>query len=77
MNSAQRVLNQLPTGDGLADIANARLIFALAAESMAADDARRPFTSAISYIESVLPGRAANTLRTLFSADIDREALAR
>jgi transposase-like protein len=75
MNSATRVLATMTNTDGTDEVARDRLIFKLASEAMgASDDAVRPFTHAIAYLESLLPGKAVNELRGRYAAQLTAEA---
>jgi hypothetical protein len=77
MNSATRVLNNFfsDNSDGTDEVARDRLLFTVAAEAMASsDDAVRPMTATIAYLESLLPGKAVNELKGRWAAVLTQEA---
>lgn len=75
MNAATRVLSDYLTGDGSDEVNRDRLIFKLASITMSTtDDATRPMTRTLRYLEDNFPGRAVNELKVRYSGILNAEA---
>jgi hypothetical protein len=77
MNAPQVSLNRYVNGgDGLSDVAMAKLVFTLAAESMSDYTGAQPLEATMQYLESLVgvESKAVKALRQQFAGSLSQEA---
>jgi len=77
-NAAQISLNRYANGgDGLSDVSMAKLVLALAAESMDEYTGKQPLEATMQYLESLVgvESKAVKSLRQQFAGSLSQEAM--